>query len=217
MAKRQTLLWNIRAVLLFCRISVHKSQSLIWCDPWLTAVVNYLVYVNIVIWCGSTSAVYNMNVTLTCSFSSPDSACSLEGTGSQIVPLLACNLDMTPHLLSLGVSSGQQRSEDENDNEVGLILNRAGYFVVTDEEKIVMTICPRHRKKLTTDWAGRKSNTCSYPTHRGPRKSIQKPRRVNATLSEEIYQIHHATVPIGSGKYKLCAARPQPIILRVEG
>ena len=32
----------------------------------------------------------------------------------------------------------------------------------------------------------------------------------NATLSEEIYQFHQATVPIGSGKYKSGAARPQP-------
>ena len=148
-----------------------------------------------------------MNVT--CSFSSPDSACSLEGTGSQIVPLLACKLDISAHLLSLGVSSRQQRTEDKKVDEVDLILNRAGYFVVTDNEKLSMTVCPRHRKKLTTDWAGRKSNTCSYPSHRGPQKTIKKPRRVNAILSEEIYQFHHVTVPIGSGKYKLCAVRPQ--------
>ena len=151
-----------------------------------------------------------MDVSLTCSFSSPDSACSLEGTGSQVVPLLACKLDITAHLLSLGVNSGQLRTGDENVNEVHLILNRAGYFVTTDNEEMSMTICPRHRKKLTTDWAGRKSNTCSYPSHRGPRKTIKKPRRVNATLSEEIYQFHQATVPIGSGKYKSGAARPQP-------
>ena len=152
-----------------------------------------------------------MDVTLTCSFSSPDSACGLEGTGSQIVPLLACKLDISAHLLSLGVSSRQQQTGDEKVNEVDLILSRAGYFVVTDSEKLSMTIwiCPRHRKKLTTDWAGRKSNTCSYPSHRGPRKTIRKPRRVNAILSEEIYQFHHATVPIGSGKYNLCAVRPQ--------
>jgi len=73
------------------------------------------------------------------------------------------------------VSSGQQRTGDENVNEVELILNGAGYFVATENEKISMTICPRQRKKLTTDWAGRKSNTCSYPSHRGPRKTIKKP------------------------------------------
>ena len=62
-----------------------------------------------------------MNDNLTCSFRSPDSACSLEGTGTQIVPLLACKLDITAHLLSLGVSPGQQRARDKNVNEVDLI------------------------------------------------------------------------------------------------
>ena len=70
-----------------------------------------------------------MNVTLTCSFSSPDFVCSLEGTESHIVPLLSCKLDMTLHLPNLGVSSGQQRSGDENVNKFDLILNRAGHFV----------------------------------------------------------------------------------------
>jgi hypothetical protein len=138
-----------------------------------------------------------MSESVTCSFGSPDSICSFEGIGSQIIPLLACKLDMTSHLVNLGVSS--VRREDEHVSEVNLILNRAGFFVVTDEETLPMTICPRHRKKLTIDWAGRKSSTCSYPTHRGPKKSIKKVRRVNATLSTQIYQMHHSTVPIGSG------------------
>lgn len=86
------------------------------------------------------SVVYIMNVELSCSFSSPDSVCSLEGTGSQIVPLLACKSDVTPHLQSLGVSSGQQRSQDQSISEVDLILNRAGRFVVTDDEKVSMII-----------------------------------------------------------------------------
>ncbi|CAH3046708.1 unnamed protein product, partial [Porites lobata] len=37
-----------------------------------------------------------------------------------------------------------------------------------------------------------------------PRKTIKKPRRVNATLSEEIYQFHQATVPIGSAVCSSC-------------
>ena len=41
-------------------------------------------------------------------------------------------------------------------------------------------------------------------------ETIKKPRHVNATLLEEIYQFHQATIPIGSGKYKSGAARPQP-------
>jgi len=63
------------------------------------------------------------------------------------------------------MSSGPQRTGDKKVHEVDLILNRAGYFVATENEKISMTIYPRHRKKLTIDWAGRKSNTCSYPSH----------------------------------------------------
>ena len=89
------------------------------------------------------SVVYIMNVELSCSFSSPDSVCSLEGTGSQIVPLLACKSDVIPHLRSLGVSSGQQRSQDRSIIEVDLILNRAGRFVVTDDEKVSMINLPK--------------------------------------------------------------------------
>lgn len=135
-----------------------------------------------------------MSESVHCSFASPESICSLEGIGKKIIPLLACKSDMTSHLVSLGVGS-----REEDLNEVNLILNRAGLFVVTEEEKLQLTICPRHRKTLTTDWAGRKSNTCSYPTHRGPKKGIKKVRRVNASMSAQIYQIHHCTVPIGSG------------------
>ena len=127
-----------------------------------------------------------------CFFGSPESACSLEGVGSKILPLLACQLDMTTHLLSLGVSS-------ESVSEVELIMNRAR--IVATEEQISMTICPKHRKKLTIDWTGRKSTTCAYPTHRGPKRNEKNVRRVNAVISAEIYDLHHVRVPIGSGMY----------------
>jgi len=48
--------------------------------------------------------------------------------------------------MSLGVSSGQQQTGDKNGNEVDLILDRAGYFVTTENEKESMRICPRHKK-----------------------------------------------------------------------
>ena len=140
---------------------------------------------------------------MTCSFSSPDSSCRLDGIGSMIISLLACDLDMTPHLIALGVSSSRLRVTARGDagtvSEVELILNRAGTFVVTEETKSSMTICPTHRKKLTSDWAGRKSSTCSYPTHRGPRKSMKNVRRANVIMSAEIHQIYQAAVPRGSG------------------
>jgi len=57
-------------------------------------------------------------------------------------------------LACMGVSSGQQRTGDENVNEVDLILNRAGYFVATENEKISMTVCPR-KNQLQTGLAER--------------------------------------------------------------
>ena len=151
-----------------------------------------------------------MNAPFTCSFSSSDSACSLEGTGSQIVPLLVCKLDMNSHLLSLGVSSGQQRSEDEKINEVDLILNRAGQFVATDDEKISTTICPRHRKKLITDWAGRKSNTCSY-TSRAAEKHDETATRKRYPIRRNI-----SNSPCHSYHRLRLVQIPPPIILRVD-
>ena len=47
----------------------------------------------------------NMSEAMSCSFSSPDSPCGLDGIGPTITPFLACNHDMTPHLVTLGVSS----------------------------------------------------------------------------------------------------------------
>ena len=48
-----------------------------------------------------------------------------------------------------------------------------------------MTICPKHRRELTVDWRGRKSSTCSYPSHKGQRKQVKDPRRVNYAMSKE--------------------------------
>ena len=119
-----------------------------------------------------------MSITVNCSFSSVDSPCNETGIGSRIIPLMACTADMQPHFESLGISSGKRpRTALEISSESGLILNRAGHFDLTMEQKAGMTICPKHRKYLTTSWAGRKSFSCSYPTHKGPRKSLRNPRR----------------------------------------
>ncbi|KAK3732675.1 hypothetical protein QZH41_020610, partial [Actinostola sp. cb2023] len=60
---------------------------------------------------------------------------------------------------------------------------------------------PKTSENLTTDWQGRKSRVCTYPIHEGPRKQIQLPRRVNASMSLEIHQLLNAVVPIGSEDY----------------
>ncbi|XP_015759339.1 PREDICTED: uncharacterized protein LOC107338616 isoform X3 [Acropora digitifera] len=69
-----------------------------------------------------------------------------------------------------------------------------------------MTICPKHRRELTIDWAGRKSSTCSYPSHRGPRKQMKNVRRINISISEEVFARYQISVPIGSAICASCRA-----------
>jgi len=140
-----------------------------------------------------------MAVEVSCSFVSENSPCGLIGLGTTLVTLSACTQDMTPHLVSLQVTGKRGRGKTVL-SEKDLILNRAGLFDLTIEQAEAMTICPKHRKNLTTDWQGRKSRVCTYPIHERPRKQIQLPRRVNASMSLEIHQMLNAVVPIGSGK-----------------
>lgn len=60
-----------------------------------------------------------------------------------------------------------------------------------------------NRNVLTTDWAGRKNDKCTYPSHEGPKKKLANPRRATAAMSIEIYEIHGRVVPIGSGENAL--------------
>lgn len=136
-----------------------------------------------------------MSVLMRCSFFTEDSPCDNIGIGNEVTPLLACSQDIKRLLETIG-ASGRSGPITESD----LILNRAGYFTVTSEQKKTMIVCPKHRKLLTTDWAGRKVNKCAHPYHKGQLKSEKKPRRVNAAMSVEIYEIYHVVVPIGSGK-----------------
>ena len=101
-----------------------------------------------------------MSLSVNCSFSSLDSPCNHVGIRSEIIPLMACKIDIKPQLESLGASS---RSRDlEIPSESDLILNQAGHFTVAPDQKAAMTICPKHRKAMTTAWAGRKVTRCSY-------------------------------------------------------
>lgn len=149
----------------------------------------------------STCKLFNTISVMSCSFESHDSPCGSCGEISQIIPLVKCTDDMTTHLISLGVSSKRGRRSVSALEEWKLILNRAGMFGNVDVSSI--TICPRHRRSLTIDWPGRKSNICCYPSHGSNRKQIKSPRRINQTMSEEIFQRFQATVPIGSGRLNL--------------
>ena len=117
------------------------------------------------------------------------------------MPLDACKEDITPHLLGLGVSSKRGwRSEGIEITEKKLILNRTGHINLSQDRVATMTICPKHRRDLTVDWRGRKSSTCCYPSHKGQCKYVKDSRRVNYTVSKEIFALHNAVVPVGSSE-----------------
>ena len=100
--------------------------------------------------------------------------------------LRACKRDLTSHLVSLAISGKRGRGKT-GITESELILNRAGLFgTVNEEEFQAMTICPKDRKELTTDWPGRKGQLCCYPSYKGQKEQLSFPRRINAILSAEI-------------------------------
>ena len=143
------------------------------------------------------------SVIMNCSFSTEASSCSESGVGSAILPLLACKRDMTSLLVNLGISGKRGRGEAEV-SESELILNRAGRIgILREDEKEALTICPKHRKHLTTDWPGRKYCISCYPAHQGLKKRLNLPRRVNAKMSAEIFVEFKEIVPIGAGEWRL--------------
>ena len=140
------------------------------------------------------------SIAMNCSFFSEYSVCGPFGANSTILLLVKCEEDMTSHLISLGVSSKRGRRSIPTLSESNLILNRAGLFRLDLQSTGETTICPKHRRELRVDWAGRKSSTCSYPSQRGPRKQMKNVRRINISISEEVFSCYQISVPIGSGK-----------------
>ena len=107
---------------------------------------------------------------------------------------------MTSHLVSLGISGKHGRGEAEV-SESELILNWAGRIgILREDDKEALTICPKLRKHLTTDWPGRKNYICSYPAHQGLKKLLSLPRRVNAKIPAEIFVEFKEILPIGAGE-----------------
>lgn len=138
---------------------------------------------------------------LNCSFASQESPCSSLESSITVLPLDFCKQDITAHLLGLGVSTKWGwRSQSPGIPEKELILKRVGHFDLPDDRVAVITICPKHRRDLTADWRGCKSTTCCYPLHEGECKQVKDPRRVNFTVSKEIFGLHNSMVPVGSGE-----------------
>ena len=107
------------------------------------------------------------------------------------------------HLVVLGIGGKRGGSGTGQVSERDLILNRVGLFDKNEEFISALTICPKHRKELSTDWPGKKRYTCGYPTHKGIAKQINNPRRINLNVSQEIFKRHGALVPAGTGRYLL--------------
>ena len=132
-----------------------------------------------------------------------DSECGSYYSNSTLLPLNSCNVDITSHLVVLGISGKRGRSGAGQVSERDLILNRGGLFDKSEEFISALTICPKHRKELSTDWPRKKRYTCGYPTHKGIAKQINNPRRINLNVSQEIFKQHGAVVPAGTGRYLL--------------
>jgi hypothetical protein len=113
-----------------------------------------------------------------------------------MLPLITCEEDMSSNLINLGARSKRGQTISERD----FILNRAGLFGLPSNNIAAMTICPKHRRKFTNDWTARKSTTCRHPFHLGPRKQIKTVRRVNVSMSAELFALHQVSVPVGSGE-----------------
>lgn len=138
---------------------------------------------------------------MSCSFGSKESSCGPFKRETTIIPLSSCTYDISDHLSSTLCVSVKRSAEDESIlTEIDLILNRAGQFRA---DHSVMTICPKHRRELTLDWPGRKRTTCTYPLHKGPYKQLKSLRRINSSMSMEIFNRFNQVVPIGSGKSQI--------------
>ena len=138
---------------------------------------------------------------MSCSFSTVDSVCGptpYAPNELHVIPLKSCRKDLTDYLTNLGVS-GSRGFAGTRINEADVILNRARFHLLSEEDRERITVCPKHRYELTTHYQKLKSS-CSHPSHRGEVKKLKNPRRVNKQVSEEIYQEFQVSVPIGSGK-----------------
>lgn len=134
-------------------------------------------------------------------FGSEQLPCSQDGHRPVVLPLLACKREMTSHLVSPGISSKHGRGKTEA-SKIQLILNHTCLCTMKyDEQLQAMTICPQHRKDLTTDWPGHKGQICSYPAHEGLKKRINHPQWVNAGMSAEIF----AAFNLGSLLAQVCS------------
>ena len=122
-----------------------------------------------------------------------------------VIPLSACNKDVTNYLGRLCLSGGGHGRADLRQQD--LILNRSGRFGLSEEDKNNLKFCPKHRYGQTTEWIGGRRSTCTHPEHKGKRAALKQPRRVSMSLSTELYTTYNRVVPVGSAICNPCRKR----------
>ena len=108
---------------------------------------------------------------MSCSFSTVHSVCGptpYTPNERHGIPLKSSKKDCTDYLINLDVSGS--RGFGTRINEADVILNRAGFHSLSEEERERITVCPKHRYELTTRYQKLKSS-CSHQSHRGEMKN----------------------------------------------
>lgn len=116
---------------------------------------------------------------------------------TEIIPLMSCSKDIEKHLYALNFFGPE--------NEVDLILSRAGMYECSDEKIRSFTVCPRHRATLGISWTRGHSTRCRVPQeisgHGKSRASWPKgDRGLGKQESHVILCNTGVFVPPGSGK-----------------
>ena len=152
--------------------------------PWERDLNNYAIY---------------HDFEMSCSFYSENSPCGPEPGKDNItiIPVKACDKDLSNHLFGLGVSGS---TRPELCSEAEILFNRGGFISPTEKQVEEFTVCPKHRYSLTYGWAGRKRLTCCHPNHSGKRNQLKNPRRINIEMSRSIFILENEIVPMGAGK-----------------
>lgn len=96
------------------------------------------------------------------SFYSEDSSCG-PAPGQDdvtIIPVKACNKDLSNHLFALGVSGSTGTEQNAQIcSEADILFSRGGCIFPTEKQIEEFTVCPGHRYSLTYGWTRRKRLT----------------------------------------------------------
>ena len=134
-----------------------------------------------------------------------EEACFLEGKfqgtcgesrGSvALIQLLDCKDDIRNHLVKYHLGSEQLL-------EYELILTRAGFYNVLENQVAKMWICPRHRHSLGKFWIPSKLS-CQYPAHVGKAKQVKDRGTIGTEMAKTVMQLYRTHIAVGSRKYIL--------------